>query len=215
MTLGLRIALLDGPLPTGHPALAGQVALAPGRSAAAEGHAAAVAGALLSHCPAAQLVNLAVFGARLATDAACLAEALRLAAGSGVALVHCSLGLARRDPAVEAAAAVLAAAGIPLVAAAAARGGPVYPAALPGVVSVQGDARCGPGDWSLLGLPTARFGACPRAVGGAPGGASLAAAHLTGHLAALLAAGATDPLAALEAGAAHLGRERRTAACAG
>jgi hypothetical protein len=174
-------------------------------------HAAAIARAILAGCPGARFLSLPVFGARLVTDAPTLARALAAAGEADIA--HCSLGLARPDAGIGGAVEALLAAGRIVVAAAPARGGPAWPAACPGVVSVQGDARCGPGEWSLLDLPGVTFGACPR-LEGEPGvaGASVAAAHLTGLLAGLLAG--SSPVAVIEAlrcGARFVGRERRGA----
>jgi hypothetical protein len=102
-----------------------------------------------------------------------------------------------------------------LVAASPARGPAVFPAAYPGVLRVCGDARCGPGDVSGLGGEPADFGACPRAVGVAVAGASAAAAHVSGIVAAWLAsrgvAAATgeETRAHLAEVARFRGRERR------
>ena len=86
----------------------------------------------------------------------------------------------------------------------------MFPAAYPGVISVQGDARCEAGAWSWLNLPTAEFGACPSlAKGSEVAGGSVAAAHFTGHVANLKARGVDDLHAALRSGATFVGRERR------
>ncbi len=203
--MGPLIALIDGPLGQDHPALEGTTAgMTPGAR-----HAAAVARAILMGCPQARFLSLPVFGARLVTDAPALARALE--AAGAAQLVHCSLGLPRPDAEVGRAVEALIAARRVVVAAAPARGGPVWPAAWAGVVSVQGDARCGPADWSVLDLPGAVFGACPR-LQGEPGvaGASVAAGHLTGLLAARLRE--TTPemaIAALRSEARFTGREHR------
>lgn len=193
------VALIDGALAPGHPALEGRIVLGAEPGPPATAHAEAVAAAILAHAPEVRIRSIAVFGATLATDAATLARALGAAEGADI--VHCSLGLARNDPAVAAALARLSGT---VVAASPARGAPVWPASLPGVVAVQGDARCGPDAWSLIDPSRPLYGACPRsAAHPAVAGASIAAAHLTGHL-------ARHGLAALEAGASWLGRERRT-----
>ena len=90
-------------------------------------------------------------------------------------------------------------------------------AAAPGVVAAQGDARCGPDEWSLLAPPQApgglRFGARP-ALDAWPdvAGASVAAARVAGLLAALRGGGLSRAQAetALQATARFLGPERRT-----
>ena len=125
-------------------------------------------------------------------------------------IVHCSFGLQRKDVGLADAVAGLVAQGRLVVAAAPARGGPVFPAAYPGVISVQGDARCEAGVWSWLNLPTAEFGACPSLVKGSEvAGASVAAAYFTGHVANLQARGVDDLHTALRSRAAFVGRERR------
>jgi hypothetical protein len=207
----IRVALIDGPLAADHPALGVRSLLRAGDAAGPEGaHAAAMAAALLAGCPGARIDNLAVFGGGLTTTADCVASALE--AAEGAALVLCALGMARADPGMAAVVARLLDAGALVVAAAPARGAPVYPAGFEGVVSVQGDARCGPGDWSRLDLPQARFGACP-ALPRHPGvaGASVAAAHLAGLAARNLATGAPadEVISALAREAPFQGRESR------
>ena len=98
-----------------------------------------------------------------------------------------------------------------LVAAAPARGGPVYPAGYPGVLRVCGDARCGPGEWSHLATAQADFGACPDGPDGRPGGASLAAARFSALLAGALVTeqDADMAVSALIRRAAYHGPERR------
>ena len=116
---------------------------------------------------------------------------------------------------LRAACAAAEAAGVLLVAASAARGAPVFPAAYPGVLRVSGDARCGPEEVSDLEGEPAHFGASPVASGatGLVGGASFACARVSGMLAAVLARepglGAPAVLARLRALARYRGRERR------
>jgi len=207
-----RVVLIDGPLPPGTPGLAASEMLRPGGDAHAGEHAAAMAAAIRAGCPAARLLGLAVFGEGLSTDAATVTRALGRAAELRPSVVLCAFGMARRDPAMAAGCAALRDAGALVVAASPARGGPVWPAAFADVVSVQGDARCGPGDWSHLGLPSALLGACPAVPGhDRVRGASAAAAMLAGLLAGRIAAGQApdEALAALCRDARWQGRERR------
>lgn len=207
--MSLRVALVDGPLAPDHPRLGRRLALREGPAESPAGlHAAALAGAVLRHAPEAVIDSLVVFDGGLSTDAASVAAALGAAGGAEVVL--CAFGLARDDPAIAAATAALLARGALVVAASPARGGPVWPAAIPGVIAVQGDARCGPEHWSHLA--PGRFGACP-AAGAGVRGASAAAGHLAGHLARLIAdrGSREEALSALEAGAAFRGPERRMA----
>jgi hypothetical protein len=77
------------------------------------------------------------------------------------------------------------------------------------VLRVTGDARCAPGEVSALGGAPADYGACPRDLEGASGGASIAAAHVTGLLARGLARGDADAAEILGRAVRFLGRERR------
>jgi hypothetical protein len=181
----------------------------PGRT-----HAEAMAACLAVHAPKIRIRNAAIFGENLSTSVGRLCDALDWMGKAPPALLLCSFGLERLDPALAERFAALRNAGTLTVASAPARGGPVYPASLPGSISVQGDARCEPADWSHLALPHARFGAhVVAAKHPQVRGASAAAAHFCGHLAARLGAGedAEAAIAALEAGARHKGRERRGA----
>ena len=188
----IRIALIDGPLDAKP-------------DTPATRHAAAVAATILSEAPTARIESHPVFRDRLATSAADLARALEAADAD---IVHCSLGLPRADATIAQTVAKLIAKGRILVASAPARGAPVWPAALPGVISVQGDARCGPGQWSHLALPAATFGACPRSPRDLAG-ASFAAAHITGILAAKALTDPAQAAATLRAQATFTGPERR------
>lgn len=201
------LALIDGPLPANHPALhQTHVFRETAADSPAGGHASALAASVLQHAPELNLINLVVFGRTLATDAATVAAALTAAYDAD--LVLCAFGLARDDEGIRSSAFSLLANGACIIAAAPARGGPVFPAALPGVIAVQGDARCEPDDWSLLG-PN-RFGACPVASASVRG-ASAAAAHLAGHLASFMTAGAStgSALDMLRARSRYKGPERR------
>ncbi len=208
-----RVVLIDGMLPPGTPGLVACEALRPGEGDVAAAHALAMAAALRAGCPEALIVNLAIFGDGLATDAATVTRALQRSAALRPVLVLAAFGMARADAAMEAACAALGAAGACIVAAAPARGGTVWPAAFTGVLAVQGDARCvAPDEWSHLALPQVDFGACPVAAGHEHArGASTAAAHFAGLLAKRLAGGlsAAEALKALRREARWQGRERR------
>ncbi|MEE2864020.1 MAG: hypothetical protein VYE69_02280, partial [Pseudomonadota bacterium] len=79
-----------------------------------------------------------------------------------------------------------------------------------GVLSVQGDARCGKAELSKLDLPQATFGACPMAAGREDiRGASAAAAHLAGLLARSVQGSEGRGLVGLETFVRYRGRERR------
>lgn len=180
------------------------------------GHGSALAMVIAGHAPDVRLANAQVFDDRAATRAASVAAALDWLRGHGVRLVNLSLGLADDRAVLRGAVAAAVAAGMLLVAASPARGGPVYPAAYPGVLRASGDARCAPGEWSWLGSAQADVGACPLRDGatprpGTPAGASVAAAHVTGLLAARFAGDPTAAAAWLRDRARWLGPERRRA----
>lgn len=198
----IRIALIDGPLD--------------GPASPARSHAAAMVRAIRRNGAPVEIRPFPVFDAGLSTSLARLLAALDAAAAEDPAIVHCSLGLPRLAPELAAALDRLLAAGTLVVAARPARGpDPVWPAAHPGVVAVQGDARCGPADCSALDPAQRWFGACPALPPPEPlAGASVAAAHFTGLLAFGLARGLTPDavLAGLSVLARFQGRERRGAA---
>ncbi|UWQ26848.1 hypothetical protein K3553_18875 (plasmid) [Leisingera aquaemixtae] len=209
MTRTPLIALIDGPLAADTSGLASRMDLCELHPGAAESpaalHASHMAAAIRVNAPEAQFLGLSIFPGRLSTSLATLAEALRRAAESEAEIVHCSFGHGEARPLLAEAVAAVLAAGKLLVASAPARGAPVYPAGCDGVLSVQGDARCASGQWSLLDLPGARFGACPGAPGAPVRGASLAAAHFTGLLAR---ASLQDGIEAMLQTPAFRGRER-------
>ena len=172
-------------------------------------HGTAVARIVLHHAPHARLLCAKAFGADGRAEAAAVAEALRWLTLERALLVNLSLGLAHDREILRAAVADALAAGLILIASTPARGAPVYPAAYPGVLRVTGDARCQPGEISALGGEPADYGACARDLDGTQGGASLAAAHVTGLLARGLTTSRADAAAILARDVRYRGRERR------
>lgn len=174
-----------------------------------------------------------VFTSAAPTTSAAVAAAVDWAVAGRADLIHLSLGLAADRAVLREAIARALAAGVVVVAAAPARGaapagdastakgparcGPVYPASYEGVIRGTGDARCAPGEISVLGA--ALFGACPRPTArdvdkpkAKAGGASIGAAWLTWSL----TAGPPTPSVAeavrcLAAAARYHGPERRPA----
>lgn len=182
------------------------------------GHGTAVAAMIRRACPGAAVLHAQVFDERPLTSPLRVSAALRWLASLPVderpALICLSLGLRADRSILRAACDVLAAERIAMVAAHPARGAPCYPAAYPGVIAATGDARCGWDDISQLGPQL--FGAwCNSPEHGARGmgGASLGAARIAGHLAAIMAQGGPldgpAALAALAARARHRGPERK------
>jgi len=206
-----RIGLIDGALPQDWPGLTVQA-----RFCEVDGtdhacmHATAMARTVQAHAGEVSIVNAAVFPGRLATSLHHVRAALHWLADNPPDIVLCAFGLARSSVDLGLAVSGLQQAGATIIASAPARGGPIYPAGLYGVMSVQGDARCAPGDLSRLDLPHAVFGACPQATG-APDirGASAAAAHVAGLLAACEEATTGRASSCLETYVRYRGRERR------
>lgn len=178
------------------------------------GHGSEVAALIALGHPQAEFADAQVFAAAQAIDAGLLAAAIDWCVEHAVRVVNLSLGLRADRPLLRAACARASAAGLTLVAATPARGGDTFPAAYPQIIAVSGDARCEDVSWSWLdeGL---RAGASPRPLlPAAGGGASYAAARLSGVIAAFFsaqpAAGHADLLAYLRTGASVLGREYKT-----
>jgi hypothetical protein len=206
---------LVGLLDTGvAPVLAGSIVVARAFGGARggdddTGHGTTVARIVLHHAPQARLLCAQAFGPGRRAEPAAVADGLRWLIRERARLVNLSLGLAHDRAELRAAVADALAAGLVLIAATPARGAPVYPAAYPGVLRVTGDARCALDEVSALGGEPADYGACARDLDGAPGGASLAAAHVTGLLARGFDAGEQDVAAILGRSVRYRGRERR------
>ncbi len=208
----IRIGLIDGALPDARADLFDQIRLCEADgSPAAENHAGAMADTIRAQAGEVHFVNAVVFPGRLATSVATVCAALDWLVENPPEIVLCSFGMALPSVELTAKTHALLQAGSLIVASAPARGEPVYPAAIDGVVSVQGDARCLPGELSRLDLPQATYGACPAATCNPDiRGASVAAAHMAGLLAKHWRGTADNTLAALETAIRYHGRERRT-----
>ncbi|ATQ57784.1 subtilisin-like serine protease QhpE [Paracoccus yeei] len=217
----LRVGVIDsGPGPD-DPLEPARAFLADGAAMPARldrlGHGTAVAAIIRRACPGAAVLHAQVFDDRPLTSALRVAAALRWFGSMGSArpeVICMSLGLGADRAPLRAGCAALLAQGAVLVAAHPARGAPCFPAAYSGVVAATGDARCGWDELSHLG--PALFGAWCNSPEHGPrgmGGASLGAARVAGHLAAIMAkTGRLDgpaAIAALAARAIHHGPERR------
>lgn len=153
-------------------------------------HGEAVAALVREGAPAARLLDARVASHHHAPTPALVASAIRWCVEEGARVINLSLGLLEDRAVLRDACAHARAHGVVLVAAAPARGEPVFPAAYPGVLSVSGDARCAPGQCSLLNRETAGaalYGCCPAGPDGRLGGASMATARFTGIVARALA----------------------------
>lgn len=182
------------------------------------GHGTEVSKLICAVAPEAVLLHAQVFGGGFQTAPLLVAAALDWLADERAAVVNMSFGLAADREVLREACAAAAARGLVLIASAPARGEACYPAAYPEVIAVTGDARCAEGEVTDLQGVQADLGtwcASPERGGGIIAGASVAAAHLTGLTAALLAAGAALDREALltffRAAAIAVGPERRSA----
>ena len=178
-------------------------------------HGTAVALLILDRAPCSSVFSAEVFSAARPTAAQVVAEAISWCVEQGARIINLSLGL--RDDRRTLRESCLAAISkdVLLVASHPARGPATYPAIYPGVLAVNGDIRCGEGEFSCL-VHDHLFGASPLPpLGFSGGGASYAAARITGQAAAFFE---TDPAATsadfrtyLQVVALFHGREHRQA----
>jgi len=177
------------------------------------GHGSRIAALLTEDGARVELLLAQVFLTAQPASAAVVAAAVDWTVSRGAKLIHLSLGLATDRAVLRAAVARAMDSGIVTVAAMPARGAPVYPAAYPSVIGGTGDARCGPGEISVLGPRL--FGGCAATAPGRRGGVrridgaldvlGLGAGNLANHLARgrryvveIPTLGRGDPLAADE-----------------
>lgn len=180
------------------------------------GHGSQIASCVLEHCPSAELLVAQVFGRSREAPVDAVLDGLEWLVGQGAQLVNMSFGMAKASARLASACRVAAQAGVILVASAPARGGVAFPASLDECIAVTGDARCAPGEVSWLGTAAADFGTHPFCDPRNPdggGGASIAAARMSGLLGSLLEAGAdaADVRHEMRRRAAYSGPERRDA----
>ena len=194
---------------------AGGAAAPPLTPSPAAAHAQAMADALIASgdVNGRDLLNARVFDTGLRTGVSRVVSAIDdlLRWPGPIDLVLCAFGLPRADPDLLQRLDDLTGRVGVVVASSPARGALVWPAAHVGVISVQGDARCAPLQWSALGLAHADFGADPSpTVPGGPAGSSLAAARFAGLLLARVPQpGMPEAALAMIRGAHFRGRERR------
>ncbi|NMG31350.1 subtilisin-like serine protease QhpE [Aromatoleum evansii] len=153
-------------------------------------HGETVAALVLDAAPATRLIDARIASHRHAPTPAMVAAAIAWCVEEGARIINLSLGLLEDRGVLRDACAQALARGIVLVAAAPARGTPVFPAAYPGVLAISGDARCAAGQWSSLQGETsggADWGCSPAGTGRTPGGASMATARFSGIVAGVLA----------------------------
>lgn len=212
----VRVGLIDGGVDA---SFAGAVAAVRDFAGAAaggdrNGHGSQVAAGVLAHCPSARLLVARIFDRDREAGVDAVLAALAWLLDEGAQLVNMSFGMDRASPRLADACRAAADAGAVLVAAAPARGAPAFPAAFAECIAVSGDARCAPGEVSRLATAAADFGTHPLLDARDPrrgGGASIAAARMSGMLASRLAAGADARhlRVELERCARYFGPERR------
>ena len=158
------------------------------------GHGTALAGILRAKAPGIELYAVKIFHDRLATHFTVLEAALLWAIDSGVKIINLSLGTNNpgHQKRLESVVTKAKAAGTIIVASAPPNGAEWLPAALPGVVGVAGDDRCGWGEHLYMADDPIAFRAhpCPRSLPGPAQqrnfrGHSFASAHLTSEIALL------------------------------
>jgi len=204
---GVRVALIDSGVNAQHSHV-GFVAGGVGFSLAADGavqqtdnyedrlgHGTALAGILRAKAPQVELYAVKIFADRLAVSIAVLAAALQWAVDQRMQLINLSLGTTNPDHRDRLAAIVTqaGAAGTLLVASSPPGQAEVLPAALPGVIGVAGDDRCGWTDHTYVADDPIAFRAhpCPRPLPGPAQarnfrGHSFASAHISALLALLV-----------------------------
>jgi len=170
--------------------------------------------AALIAAPHVELLDARIFDDELRTSALRVAAAIDWLIERRARVINLSIGLREDREVLRDACARAVATGVLVVAAAPARGAPVFPSSYPGVVRATGDARCKPGEVSWLEEARAEFGGCVHNADDTLRGASVGCANVTAALAALLANhphfSNEDALAALRAVSVYRGAERRS-----
>ena len=180
------------------------------------GHGTAVARLVMDRAPRSLLLSADVFSAARPIAAQVVAEAVTWCVDQGARIINLSLGLREDRRTLRESCLAAISKEVLLVASHPARGPATYPAIYPGVLAVNGDIRCGEGDCSCI-EPDHLFGASPLPPTGYPGGgASYAAARITGQAAAFFGiqpnATTADLRAHLRTTALFHGREHRQVA---
>ncbi len=159
------------------------------------GHGTAVAGVIRAKAPDAELYAVKVFDEHLWTLARLLAAAIRWGADQGMRVVNLSLGTTVREhrDLLGQVCGDAARKGVILVAAGEIAGREIFPAALPNVIGVAGDERCGWDEYYLCEGESVLFRAhpWPRPLPRLPQkynlhGHSFAAAHISGLVARIV-----------------------------
>lgn len=204
---GVRVALIDSGVNAGHShvgPLAGGVSFSLTANGEVEptskyedrlGHGTALAGVLRAKAPQVEIYAVKIFADRLAASIDVLDTALRWAIAQQMHLINLSLGTANPQHRERTIATVAqASAGGSIIVASSPPGqADVLPAALPGVIGVAGDERCGWADYLYVEDDPISFRAhpCPRPLPGPAQarnfrGHSFASAHVSALLALVI-----------------------------
>ena len=212
MVATITVGLVDGALDAEMPFLSAQHwCVEPVEDGHGASHAEALAATIRYHASSVRFANAVVFGAKQTCRRADVIEAVNWLLTDPPRILHCSFGLSESDDELADVFRRAVSACDVVVASMPVSGAVTYPAAYPGVVSVQSDARCGPRELSYLATDRAAFGAHGVSVTDEMvRGSAAAAAHVTGRIAAMLAAGADirDTLDTLRLTATHSGPTR-------
>ncbi|NIB40182.1 S8 family serine peptidase [Pseudomaricurvus alkylphenolicus] len=158
------------------------------------GHGTPLSRILWQQAPGVGLLVAKIFDDRPVTSADAVAQGIRWLVDAGADVINMSFGLRENRDVLREACDYAEQRQVLLVASTPARGARVFPASYAQVVSVTGDIRCSPGEFSNLQSQRADFGACPyyrkedqeqRQIGGA----SFAVPYICAGLAKLIASG--------------------------
>jgi subtilisin family serine protease len=150
------------------------------------GHGTAVAGAIVSHAPEAEILAVKIFERGLRTNLDTILRGVEWALGEGAEVLNLSLGTT--NPAHAEALSGFVARGGLWVSAAYNEGIASLPGLLAGVVSVEADASLDRADWRELGVRRYAASPYPREIPGVPreknlNGISFAVANVSGLIA--------------------------------
>ena len=190
----VRIGLIDSGVAVSTATASRSFLPAPGGSVFTEdafadrlGHGTAMAEVLLASTPDCELFNAQVFTGQLTCSAVQVSTALLWLVEQKVNLVNMSFGLREDRPVLRDACELALDKGVILIAAAPARGEPVFPSSYPGVIRATGDARCADDEISYLDTPKADYGANVCSGKNGVAGASVGCAHVSARVAQYLA----------------------------
>lgn len=170
----------------------------------ASGHGTEVIDVIRGISGSAHIMSAQVLDAQGRSSTDQVAAAMDWLLSSGVKQINLSLGFVQDEPSLRQVFSEAVANDVIVVASCPTMGQPVYPASYPGILSVTGDARLQPTQWSWFqaGQQGAEYGGHVAGPSG-QAGASIACAHVTGIIGAFRE---THPQATLADVVRHLQR---------